>query len=678
MSAVGFALTGLDEITESHGQDYDWESDQRTWLASALGDVTVELEDLSPSEWAEATRYMPPGVTSIPGFYRFAVTPYLREPLDCLSPSSPIQFIAMMKGAQVGATVGLLENTIGYYIDKVKTAPMMLVTADGELAKLRIDGYISPMIQHSGLDELIKSSDKKRSRKTGITDKRIDWEGGGSLVPFGAQNANKLRSVSIQILLRDETDGWPQRVGMDGDPMALSENRTVAYSGNRKILDLSTPLIKGLSQIEAQYKLGDQRKYHVCCLSCGGPQELRWKRLSDSGVVSGIVWKVEDGRLVHDSVRYICMHCGHAHGNDDKTRLLDPAHGARWVPTAEPSTPERRSYHISALYSPVGMQTWASCVHKWMLAWDDERNVSRDLGALQVFYNNVLGQTFELQGEKLRLRDVSPHRREEYAYGEVPNSYAVANTGGAIVLLTCAVDVHKDNLAVAVMGWTEGQQSFLIDYWTLTGDTEQLDDPGTWGALRDIIEKRIYVADDGARYRIQLTLVDSGYRTEQAYSFAAEYESSVYPIKGRASAASGATVKEFGEFTTTMGTTAFGITVDLYKDRWSAALRKTWSGQGLQKAGQFNAPRDATDKQLGQLTVEVKREKIEKRTGKRLGHEWHRPGGSKNELWDLVIYNNAALDMIAWNVCVGQLGMDRVSFPEFFRIAQDSGMYRGA
>jgi phage terminase large subunit GpA-like protein len=121
----------------------------------------------------------------------------------------------------------------------------MMVTADADLANLRLSTNIIPMIQSSGLEHLIRSSDEGNTRKTGKTDKKLEWIGGGYLVPFGAQNANKLRSLSIQFLLRDEIDGWPDIVGKDGDPIKLSADRTAGYEETRKILDLSTPAIKG-------------------------------------------------------------------------------------------------------------------------------------------------------------------------------------------------------------------------------------------------------------------------------------------------------------------------------------------------------------------------------------------------------------------------------------------------
>ncbi len=658
--------------------------DDREWLAQQFEALSTEVVSLTPSQWSEQARYLPASATSMPGHYSYGVTPYLREIADCLSMDSPIREIAIQKGVQIGATVGVLENVIGYFLAHIRTAPVMMVTADSELAKLRMESYITPMIQYSGLDHLIKSADEKNPNKRGKTDKKIEWIGGGFLIPFGAQNANKLRSISIQVLLRDEIDGWPDVVGKDGDPIKLSADRTAAYESSRKILDISTPLIKGQSKIAKRFAQGDQRYYHVCCLGCGFPQVLRWRHpISPEGVISGIVWETEGGRLVQDSVRYLCVNCQHAHTNDDKTRLLSPSNGAEWLPTATPANPYIRSYHLSALYSPVGMQTWNACVEKWLEAWDDEHSRPRDMGQLQVFYNNVLGDPFEVRGDKVGFAQVSAHRRDWYHYGEIPNQMAARYCGSPVLLLVCTVDVHADNLAVAVYGWCRERRAVLVDYWRFAGDekapanTENLDDARTWGRLRDLIEKREYLADDGKRYRLEATLIDSGYRSDDVYRFCSEYASGVYPVKGRESPPKSAVFREFSAFTTPMGTTGYGITVDIYKDRWGAALRRGWDHEGVQPPPHFNAPVNATDKQLKELTVETKRERIEKSTGKRIGFEWHRPSGAANELWDLLVYADAALDMVAHNICIEQMGLELMNWTVFWdRLQNEKLFYR--
>lgn len=655
-----------------------FETEQREWLARQFEQLTTGFEGLLPSEWAERSRYLPPQATSLPGFYRFEVTPYLREIVDCMSVDSPIREVVFMKGAQIGATVGVLENAIGYFVAHVKTAPMMLVTADGELAKIRLESSIIPMLQFSGLSEHIRSSDENNARKTGKTDKKLEWEGGGYLLPQGAKNANKLRSIPIQILLRDEVDGWPDVVGKDGDPMKLSETRTAGYEGSRKIFDTSTPTIRGQSKIEKRFLLGDQRRYFVCCLSCGFPQVLRWRHTTDDGELRGIVWETQNGRLVRESVRYLCRNCGHAHFNEDKVRLLSPENGAEWRATADPISPDVRSYHLSALYSPVGMQSWAGCVQKWLEAWDPEANKARDIPALQVFYNNVLGETFEIMGDRVAFEAVSEHRRSEFSFGEIPNRWAVEHCGGPILLLTCAVDVQKANLAVAVFGWARGRRAFLVDYQRFEGDTENTDDEATWGALRKLLEEKRYVADDGKVYGISLTLVDSGYLTDTVYRFCLEYVAAVIPIKGVDAPSKTSKQKEFAEFKTPTGTRAFTITVDRYKDRWAPALRRSWDRQNLQPAIFFNAPKDATDAQLRELTRETKVKRTDKVTGRHLGFEWHRPSGSKNELWDLLVYNDAALDLTAWTTCLDVLRLEEVSMPDFYDHAEKGAFFEAA
>lgn len=623
-------------------------------------------------------RYLPPSTTNLPGYFRFAVAPYLREIVDCFSVDSPIREVAIQKGVQIGATVGVLENVIGYCLAHVKTAPVMMVTADGELAKLRLDSNITPMIQQSGLEHLIRSSDETNTRKTGKTDKQIQWVGGGFLIPFGAQNANKLRSTSIRYLLRDEVDAWPAVVGKDGDPLKLSFDRTAAYEDSRKVLDISTPLLKGSSKIERQFLRGDQRRYYVCCLKCGFPQVLRWRHVNqETGTISGVVWELDEksGRLVPGSTRYLCQSCQHPHTNEDKTRLLAPENGAEWRATAIPVSPHVRSYHIPALLSPVGMQSWEACALKWLDAWDVHRNEVKDPGQLQVFYNNVLAETFEVQGDKVRFTQVAPHRRAVYRYGEVPNRWAIEFAGSFILFVVCTVDVHKTSMPTAVWGFCRGGRVFLLDYWRFLGNCEDPEDPLTWGKLASLLETREYVSDDGKHYRIEIALIDSGYLADHVYQFCAGYDTGVFPVKGVAYGRARA-AKHVTQSKTPFGKIAFAVTVDLYKDRWGAALRKRWD-KGAQPEPFFNAPGDATDDQLSELTAEKRLPVKHPRTGEVIGATWLRPSGAANELWDLLVYASAAHDILANSVCqeLGHEQVDETALNDFYEACERQQLY---
>ena len=70
------------------------------------------------------TEFLPRSTTRQPGPFSWDATPYWREVIDCVDPEDPTRFIAVQKGAQVAATVGLLENVIGYYIEHVKGSPI--------------------------------------------------------------------------------------------------------------------------------------------------------------------------------------------------------------------------------------------------------------------------------------------------------------------------------------------------------------------------------------------------------------------------------------------------------------------------------------------------------------------------------------------------------------------------
>lgn len=332
------------------------------WLAEQIDGLTDEITHLLPSEFNEQTRYLPDSVTPMPGYMSFDINPYMREIVDACDPRSPVREVNLKKGVQITYST-MLESVLLYYMAHIKTRPTMLVSADKELVKGRIENYIIPMLNQSGLADIIVSSDEGNSRKTGKTANHLQWSGGGFLVPGGANNADKMRMWSILLMLKDEIDAWPDRVGKDGDPDALTDDRCSAFWEVRKIYRGGTPLLLGSSKIDYQYRRGDQRKYMVRCKRCGFAQDLRWETVNKkNGIVGGIKWEMEGDSLLIESVRYCCSNCGHAHKEHDKTALFDPANGAEWVPTSKPIEPGIRSYHLPALYSPVGFQPWYKCV----------------------------------------------------------------------------------------------------------------------------------------------------------------------------------------------------------------------------------------------------------------------------------------------------------------------------
>lgn len=651
----------------------------KKWIFSKINEIVEHIDHITPSEFSEKYRYLSSSITSLEGYMRYDVTPFMREIVDCFDVNSPVREINMMKGVQVAYTTAVIESVILYAMAYLKVLPIMYMTADKDLATARVENNILPMLHDSGFAGIIRSADEGNRRKTGKTVNHLQFTGGGYLVPFGAINANKMRSYSIWLLLKDELDAWQNIVGKDGDPDALSDDRCAAFWERRKIGRGSTPLIKNNSKIYRAYLKGDQRKYIILCKYCNYPQYLRWEtRNRKTGITGGFKWELNDNVLVLDSVSYNCQNCGKPHYEADKEALFSEKQGAHWKPTAKPVEPYIRSYHLPALYSPIGMQPWYKSVSAYLQGFDPIEKRVIDTGKFQVFYNNVLAEPFEVFGAKITFIAVSAHRRQSYKFGEIPNIYAEKYSGSIIQLLTCQVDVHKTNLAITVMGWTKNNICYLIDYWRFftekdEDDCSEITSP-VWNKLREIIEAKKYVADDKKEYPIAYTLIDAGYANDTVTTFCSDYASGVYPILGRDKPSKNQRISEFAEFKTRLGTKGYKITVDHYKDRLAQVLRRDWvEAKGDQKAYHFNAPLNISDKQLKELTVETRRERRDDRGY--VDYYWFRPAKVPNELWDLLGYGHAAVEIIAYNICIQHFELEKIDWDQFWNYIEKNKLF---
>lgn len=634
------------------------------WLAEKIDGMAEDVPVMSPVKFNEENRYLPAGVSPRPGYIRYDLFPFLREIIDCFDPRSPVREANVLKGVQVGYTT-LLESILLYYIAHVKTSPAMFLTADKELAAGRVENNILPMINQSGFAHLIQSHDEGNSRKTGKTKDFIQWDGGGFMIYNGAMNAAKMRQYSVPLMLKDELDGWKRSIGQDGDSDTLTDARLSAYWTVRKILRGSTPLLAP-SMISDAYEKGDCRKYLVLCKACSYPQELRMEAVNkETGIAGGFHWDMDDGSLVLESVRYACTNCGHEHYETDKERLFATEHGAHWKPTKKPKEPGIRSYHLPSFYSPFGFRPWYKCISDYIEAFDTETKSVKNVAKMQEFYNNTLGKAFKPLGASVSETAASAHRRVGYTYGQVPNVYADEFSPSKILFLTCQVDVHKNNLAVSVMGWTRDACCYLIEYKRLEDDDCTETASPVWQKLRELIEEKRYAADDGREYGITVTLIDAGYANDTVTTFCSEYTAAVYPILGRERPAKNQKISEFAQFTTQAGTVGYRILVDHYKDRMSVTLRRVWAEDtGQQNRYHFNCPVDTTQEQLKELTVEIRREKQDPNGG--ASYYWHRPGNARNELWDLLGYGYAAVEILAWEICVKHFELETIDWNQFW------------
>lgn len=484
---------------------------------------------LSPSEWAESRRFMSSDVSAFPGKFSFNKTPYSREILDCLSPYNPATEIAIMKGAQIGISTGVIENGVGYIIDE-EPANILFMSADKELSKQAFESKIDNMIDNSGLREKIRpnSPTSKRSGNTSGTKEFF----GGRLFAGSVQNASKLRQVSYRYIFADDFEAANRDDSREGNVRDVLLQRANSFASKMKIFYISTPGIKQISSIEPVFEMGDQRKYYMPCPECGELITFEWLTKNKDGEYCGVTYDTtEEGELIEDSVRYRCPECGGEFKEGrNKTKMLKLG---KWIPTAVPVHAGFRSYHISALYSPAGMFNWTHYARQWV-----EIQKNNDQGKLKAFLNVVLGQTYEERGKATSAIKISQNTRE-YNINEVPVLLSEKDGNGAIVSLLFACDLNGEQddgrldyevTAVSERGVTYSVAQGSIGTFQKKRDKRRTDEGrvkwsyvrGTenciWDELDNLLQSE-YNTDTGVKMRIMLAAVDVGFFSQLAYAY---------------------------------------------------------------------------------------------------------------------------------------------------------------
>jgi phage terminase large subunit GpA-like protein len=451
---------------------------------------------LAISQWADRYRWLSQRASAEHGRWRTERTPYLREIMDCLSPSSLIERVVFMKGAQIGGTE-CGNNWMGYVIHQAP-GPMMSVQPTVEMAKRNSKQRIEPLIEES--EVLRKLVHDPRSRDSGNTILSKDFPG-GVLVMTGANSAVGLRSMAARYLFLDEIDAYPGDVEGEGDPITLAMARTRTFA-RRKVFLVSTPKIAGMSRIETAYEESDQRKYWLPCPACREFQILKFAQLR---------WPNGDPQ----SAVYVCEHCGQEIRNHQKQSML--ALG-QWRAGAKGDC-RTAGFHISSLYSPVGWFSWGDAAKQFEQA-------QKNSALLQVFANTVLGETWTMLGEAPDFERLMSRRDASYRLGQLPPS---------VVFLTAGVDVQKTWLQGHVWGWARGRQRWIVDRFILEGDPYHQE---TWDRLTERLNTT-YRHRGGADLSIVRMAVDSGYATQEVYRWAKQQGSGrVMVVKGSDSGAS--------------------------------------------------------------------------------------------------------------------------------------------
>jgi phage terminase large subunit GpA-like protein len=444
------------------------------------------------SQFADNEVNLPTKGNKEPGHWRTNRTPYLREILDNLGPLSKTQYTRVVKGTQLGfTTVALIWFA---YIVKYAAANMLMLMPTLTNAKRHSKGKVAPFIEAN--PDIFKGRIKDPKDKEGGNEMYCKEYPGGELILSGANSAAALRHFTTKYAVRDEKDGYPADVEGEGDPGELIECRTDIYGSEAKYYDLSTPTITGMSPISDDYQDSDQRVYMVPCPNCQIKQKLVWEN---------IVYEHDNYQLTTE-VFYRCEHCRTLIAEHNKTWMLAEENGAEWI--AQNPGHEKRGYHLSSLYSPLGWLSWKKMVCEYLKAMKNH-----DAALLKRFWNTRLALCWNEEETPLIDESSLYTRRESYG-PEIPLP---------ALILTAAIDVQSSpaRLEIEIKAHGPEDESWTIDYHIIDAD------PGkkqTWEELAGYLweEKRYHAG--GAEMKIAIALIDSGgHFSQEVYDFCAKY-----------------------------------------------------------------------------------------------------------------------------------------------------------
>lgn len=429
------------------------------------------------SEWADANRVLSGEGSAEAGAWKTSRTPYLREIMDALSEESPHRKVVFMKSSQVGGTEAG-SNWLGYIMAHAKGPVAVVMPTEKAMADWASQKF-DPMARETPAIADVLATRSNRAGDNSATRKRFT---GGILYFKTAGSTTELKSTSLRYAIADEVDEWDWST-LQGDPLGLLEIRQTTYH-DRKLFVVSSPTLKDASRIEEQFELGDQRRYLVPCPHCDERQHLKWPNLR---------WHKVGPRVTR--AWYVCEHCGAEIEEHHKPAMLA---GGRWI--SHNPDGQWRSYHINAIYSPIGLGlSWVELAGEWIEAQDDKSKLMR-------FINTRLGETYADRSHDLKA-NVLVARAEPYALRTVPH--------GALVL-TSGVDTQDDRLEVRTVGWGADGKEWTVDYHQIYGNPAE---EAVWNALDDYLTADFRNAH-GKTLRIEATAIDTGgHHTHAVYAY---------------------------------------------------------------------------------------------------------------------------------------------------------------
>ncbi len=571
---------------------------------------------VSTTEWSNNYRYLAAESSALPGKYSTELTPWVPGIHDALDDPDTWKVVCM-KSAQVAWTDGVVNNWIGKKID-CEPSPIVGMFAKEAAAKEYVDEKFRPMVEAT--PRLSAVMDVRTSRKDGNRALFKKFPG-GFLKLVGSNSPSNVKSTPAPCVFVEEPDDAQINVGQQGDSIKLLEERTKTYH-RRKVVFGGTPSVKGLSTIEANYLVSDQRKFYVPCHECGESHVLSWENVHWDG--EGERHHEIYGHALPETAIYVCPHCGIIWDDDQKNRNVEQG---EWKATAE--FRGVAGFYINEMYSPFPGSRLQRLVERYLEA--QHQLDQGDDTEMIVFVNSCKGLPYEYTSD---APDTEELRAKALDYPE-----KTVQRGGLII--TAGVDVQHDRLAIILRAWGRDEESWLVWWGEIYGNTIDKSDK-VWDDL-DSILFGTYQHESGAQIGVTAISIDSsdGTTSDAVYHYVRSRMSrGVMAVKGSSNdygtreifSRPKASIDTRGRRNTKAakyGLTPFIVGTHNAKDLIAGRMKLTGSG-----AARMHWYQDVRADYYDQMTGEVKAPHRSLR-GKRV---WQKKAGAAVEAWDGEVY----------------------------------------
>lgn len=387
---------------------------------------------------------------------------------------------------------------IGFHVDYEPCGNMVL-QPDLERAEKWMLNKFTPMVRAKCFRDKISTGGRNNPGNT-IKYKIFP---GGFVSAGGANTAQGLAGDSARVLWADEIDRYKVSIAKEGDPLMLFWNRAGSFSDVIQI-ESSTPTVKGVSRIEADWEKSDKRYWHVECPSCGFTQHLKWDQL-DWGLRS---------RGTMERPLYVCgnRECDSTWTDEQRSAAI---RRGRWIATA--TFRGIAGFHLNGIYSLRRPQRgFETRMQEMVVKYLEAKAGGKE--SLKVWINTFLAEASIEDLEVIEASEVND-RNEKYD-AEIPD--------GPLVL-TCGADAQKDRIEAEIVGHARYNETWGIESAIFRGNIGK---PQVWKDFEDWLFRVRYKAD-GTAMKVACTLVDSGHFTNYAYQFTLKNRMRrMFPCKG--------------------------------------------------------------------------------------------------------------------------------------------------